>query len=351
VRTPHRILVTGGCGFIGSAFVRHLLNRQDFSGHIVNLDKLTYAGNPASVVGHVPESRHTLVQGDICDRALVLRLLDEHQIDTLIHFAAESHVDRSIEGPSPFVISNVVGTMELLEAVRQRPQVHLHHISTDEVFGSLGEEGFFTEETPYQPSSPYSASKAASDHLVRAWGHTFELSYTLSNCSNNYGPFQFPEKLIPLMILNLLEGKPLPVYGQGTNVRDWLFVDDHVEAIWAIVTRGAKGRTYNVGGRAERRNLDVVHALIGIVARLTGKSETALRQSIQYVKDRPGHDLRYAIDASRLERELGWTPRHDFDSGLEATVRWYLDNGEWVHAVRDGSYRQWLQRNYEQRGR
>jgi dTDP-glucose 4,6-dehydratase len=349
VRAPHRLLVTGGCGFIGSAFIRQLLRRPDFTGDIVNLDKLTYAGNPKSVIGLVPEQRHHLVQGDICDRGLVLRLLDEHRIDTLVHFAAESHVDRSIEGPSPFVTTNVLGTMELLEAVRQRPSVHFHHISTDEVYGSLGPAGLFTENTAYQPSSPYSASKAGSDHLVRAWAHTFGLSVTLSNCSNNYGPFQFPEKLIPLMILNLLEGRPLPVYGQGTNVRDWLFVDDHVEAIWAIVTRGTAGRTYNIGGNAERRNLEVVHKLIEIVAKLTGKSAASLTDSIQFVKDRPGHDLRYAIDATRIKTELGWEPRHDFASGLEATVAWYLEQRDWVDAVRDGSYRQWLQTNYAQR--
>ena len=265
MRTPTNLLVTGGCGFIGSAFVRRMLNRGDFTGNIVNFDLLTYAGNPKSVVGYVPESRHILARGDIADGALVVELVDKHHVDTIVHFAAESHVDRSILGPRTFIETNVLGTMSLLEVVRARPHVHLHHVSTDEVYGSLGPTGLFTEQSPYQPRSPYAASKAASDHLVGAWAHTYGISTTLSNCSNNYGPFQFPEKLIPLMILNMFENKPLPVYGDGQNVRDWLHVDDHVDAVWEIVTKADKGAIYNIGGNTERTNLDLLNQIMEIV--------------------------------------------------------------------------------------
>ena len=346
MRQPNNILVTGGLGFIGSAFIRYLFAKKLLTGKLVNLDALTYAANPANVAGAVDEARYLLVRGDICTPGLVAGLVEEHAIDTIVHFAAETHVDRSILGPEAFVQTNVVGTFRLLEAVRAHPGVHLHHVSTDEVYGSLGPTGLFTEETPYDPRSPYSASKAASDHLVRAYGHTFGASITLSNCSNNYGPFQFPEKLVPLMILNMLEHKPLPVYGDGGNVRDWLHVDDHAEAIWTIVTRAAPGSTYNVSGATERTNLALLRELMQAVAELTGVELGALERLITFVKDRPGHDRRYALDASRLRRDLGWAPRHDLHGGLRETVRWYLDHPEWIESTRSGAYREWLDQNY-----
>ena len=347
MRKAHNILVTGGCGFIGSALVRYLFTpRAGFEGRLVNVDVLTYAANPENVAEVAENERYTFVQADILDQAKMEELCREHTIDTIIHLAAESHVDRSIHGPDVFIQTNIVGTQRLLEVVRALPSIHFHHVSTDEVYGSLGPTGLFHETTPYAPSSPYSASKAASDHLVRAYAHTYGLSTTLSNCSNNYGPYQFPEKLIPVMLLNMLEGKPLPVYGDGTNVRDWLYVDDHAEALWAIVQRGRRGETYNVGGKNEWRNIDLIHSLISLAAELTGKEESALKKLIQFVKDRPGHDARYAIDCSKLESELGWAPRHDAQSGLRDTVRWYLDNPEWVARVRSGEYRQWMERNY-----
>jgi len=348
-RHPHNVLVTGGCGFIGSAFIRYLFRRQDFSGKIVNLDLLTYAANPENVTGFVDEARYALVRGDIRDNKLVEKICRDQEIDTLVHFAAESHVDRSILGPDIFIQTNIVGTQHLLEVVRALPNIHFHHVSTDEVYGSLGPTGYFTETTPYQPSSPYSASKAASDHLVRAYAHTYGIRTTLSNCSNNYGPYQFPEKLLPLMLLNMLEGKPLPVYGDGLNVRDWLYVDDHAEAIWTIVRNGQLGDTYNVGGEAEWNNLALLHRLIEIVAELAGKDAQAIKQLITFVKDRPGHDLRYAIDCSKVKRELGWSQRHDIHSGLRDTVRWYLDHPDWVASVRSGAYRNWIEQNYGER--
>lgn len=349
MRIPKNILVTGGCGFIGSAFVRRILSRPEFTGAIVNLDLLTYAGNPKSVVGYVPESRHVLARGDIADSSFVSNLVDTHHVDTIVHFAAESHVDRSILGPRTFIETNVIGTMSLLELVRSRPQVHLHHVSTDEVYGSLGPTGLFTEQSRYQPRSPYAASKAASDHLVDAWAHTYGISTTLSNCSNNYGPFQFPEKLIPLMILNMLEDKPLPVYGDGQNVRDWLYVDDHVDAIWEIITKAPAGSFYNIGGNTERTNLDLLHQIMGIVARVTEKSEQDLRGLIRFVEDRPGHDRRYAIDATRIKQDLGWTPAHPLQAGLEHTVRWYCENKDWIADVRSGEYLAWIEKNYGKR--
>jgi dTDP-glucose 4,6-dehydratase len=349
VRNPQSLLVTGGCGFIGSAFVRMLFRDPAFQGRIVNLDLLTYAGNPDNLKGHVDESRYTFCKGDIRDAKLVGKLLDEHLVDAVVHFAAETHVDRSIHGPGEFIETNVLGTFQLLEAVRARPHVHFHHVSTDEVYGSLGETGAFTEETPYSPRSPYSASKAASDHLVAAYAHTYGLSTTLSNCSNNYGPYQFPEKLIPLMILNAMEGKPLPVYGDGKNVRDWLYVDDHVEAVWLVLTQGTRDARYNIGGRNEWRNIDLLHALLGTLATEKKTDVEQYRKLITFVKDRPGHDRRYAMDCSCIERDLGWVPRHDFTSGLRETVRWYLNNLDWVEAVRTGAYRSWLERNYGSR--
>ncbi|MFL5432790.1 MAG: dTDP-glucose 4,6-dehydratase [Myxococcales bacterium] len=346
VRNPENLLVTGGCGFIGSAFVRMLFRDPAFHGRVVNLDLLTYAGNPQNLEAQVDESRYTFCKGDIADARLVGKLLDEHRVDTVVHFAAETHVDRSIHGPREFIDTNVLGTFHLLEAVRARPHVHFHHVSTDEVYGSLGDTGAFTEETPYSPRSPYSASKAASDHLVAAYAHTYGLSTTLSNCSNNYGPYQFPEKLIPLMILNAMEGKPLPVYGDGRNVRDWLYVDDHVEAVWLVLTRSAPGARYNIGGRNEWRNLDLLDALLETLAAEKKRDLEDYRKLITFVKDRPGHDRRYAMDSSRIERDLGWAPRHDFAAGLRETVRWYLNNLDWVESVRTGAYRSWLERNY-----
>lgn len=356
-RTPRSLLVTGGAGFIGSSFLRTRFADAAFTANVVNLDLLTYAGNLENLAGHVEKAeqvgRYRFVRGDIRDQALIERLLEEHAVDCVVHFAAESHVDRSIHGPRDFIETNVLGTFAILEAVRARcatgQQVHLHHVSTDEVFGSLGDTGFFVESTAYDPRSPYSASKAASDHLVSAYAHTYGLSTTLSNCSNNYGPFQFPEKLIPLMIANCLEGKPLPVYGDGQNVRDWLYVDDHAEAVWLVITRAAAGTSWNVGGRNEKKNLDLLHELIGVVARQAGKDPAELLQLITFVKDRPGHDRRYAIDCSKIEHYLGWRPRHDFASGLEATVRWTLDNRGWIDRVRSGAYRTWIDTNYGQR--
>jgi dTDP-glucose 4,6-dehydratase len=349
VRAPKALLVTGGAGFIGSAFIRQLFRDRGFSGKVVNLDLLTYAGNPGNLEGAVDPARYSLVRGDIGDQKLVDELCEQHGIDAIVNFAAESHVDRSILGPGVFVQTNVVGTFALLEVVRKRPSIHFHHVSTDEVYGSLGATGQFTEQTPYDPSSPYSASKAASDHLVRAYQRTYGISTTVSNCSNNYGPYHFPEKLIPLMVLNLFEGKELPVYGDGLNVRDWLFVDDHAEALWLILTQGEVGQTYNVGGNNEWTNLAIVHKLIELVAKQQGRSRSELEALIRFVKDRPGHDRRYAIDSSKLQRELGWQPRHNLESGLAETVRWYAENGAWVKGVRSGQYREWIEANYAAR--
>jgi dTDP-glucose 4,6-dehydratase len=348
-RNPRSLLVTGGCGFIGSAFLRYLFGAAGYDGRAVNLDALTYAGNPDNVGALRENPNYTFVHGNIADRELVLSLIAEHRVDTLVHFAAESHVDRSIHAPDAFIQTNVLGTFQLLEAARKTPKLHFHHVSTDEVFGSLGPEGAFREETPYQPNSPYSASKAASDHFVRAYAQTYGVSVTVSNCSNNYGPYMFPEKLIPLMILNLVEGKPLPIYGDGLNVRDWLYVDDHCEAIWSILRYGRAGETYNVGGEGERTNLDVVRALIAVVAEETQRSSAEFEKLLTYVADRPGHDRRYAIDFSKINRDLGWSPRHDLTRGLRDTVRWYLANPEWVSRVRSGAYREWLATNYDQR--
>jgi dTDP-glucose 4,6-dehydratase len=337
LHTPRRILVTGGAGFIGTGLVRFLLGRPADAGieRIVVLDLLTYAGNRANLAGL--DARCRLVEGDICDGPLVAGLLADERIDTVLHLAAESHVDRSIEDPLAFVRTNVVGTATLLHAARKawkgRSDVRFHHVSTDEVFGSLGETGLFREDTAYDPSSPYSASKAGSDHLARAWHRTYGLPVTITNCSNNYGPWQFPEKLIPLMIAKALAGQGLPVYGKGLNIRDWLYVEDHCAAIDLVVRRGVPGRTYNVGGRAERRNIDVVHDLCDVLDRLRPDAAGSYRRLITYVADRPGHDLRYAIDDGRIAAELGWAPTVDFRQGLERTVRWYLDHQDWVQAL------------------
>ena len=424
MRSFNNVLVTGGAGFIGSNFVRYLLSRPDFRGRVVNLDLLTYAGNRenlidveaqygekkalkaqaegtrtqemsqknatdiwANRVPHTPgifpnNSSYLFVQGDIRDRSLVQRVFEEYQIDAVVHFAAESHVDRSILGPEDFITTNVLGTFTLLEVARaawkgryalEQPStssvkeqkvpketgvgqdtrsVHsvlFHHISTDEVYGSLGESGYFTEKTPYDPRSPYSASKAGSDHLVMAYHHTYGLPVTLTNCSNNYGPYQFPEKLIPLMVLNMVEGKPLPVYGDGRNIRDWLYVEDHNAALWLVMQKGRVGEKYNIGGENEWENIRLLHRLIEIVAEETGKDPEEFRRLITYVKDRPGHDRRYAIDCSKIKQELGWRQSVSFDEGLRRTVRWYLENRQWVDRVRSGAYRDWIRQNYEER--
>ncbi|MFP4474646.1 MAG: dTDP-glucose 4,6-dehydratase [Desulfatibacillaceae bacterium] len=345
------LLVTGGCGFIGANFVRYVLGESGFSGRLVNVDKLTYAGNPNNLDG-VAETygdRYVFVREDIADADAMERVFDEYGIDSVCHLAAESHVDRSIHGPADFVRTNVMGTFVLLEqARRHQDRMELfHHVSTDEVYGSLGMEGLFTEDTPYRPSSPYSASKAGSDHMVRAWHVTYGLPVTISNCSNNYGPYQFPEKLIPLMILNSLEGESLPVYGEGKNVRDWLHVQDHCEALWLIMQKGRRGQTYNIGGDGELANIEVVRTLCDIVDRVCGTGPAGPRRRlVTFVKDRPGHDLRYAIDFSKLRNELGWQPRRTFAQGLEATVRWYVENAQWVKDVRSGSYRDWIEKHY-----
>ena len=347
------ILVTGGAGFIGANFVHDWLAQSDET--VVNLDKLTYAGNLETLAPLAGDPRHVFVHGDICDRSLVDRLLATYQPRAVIHFAAESHVDRSIHGPAEFIRTNIEGTFTLLEAARTywsarksetRAHFRFHHVSTDEVYGSLGPEGAFTEDTAYRPNSPYSASKAGSDHLVRAYGETYGLPVTISNCSNNYGPYQFPEKLIPLMILNALEGKPLPVYGRGLNVRDWLYVTDHCRAVWTVLTSGRTGRVYNVGGRCEMANIDTVHLICDLLDELRPDPAGPRRRLVTFVRDRPGHDLRYAIDCSRIEAELGWAPREDFRSGLRRTIEWYMANREWVDRVRTGQYREWIRRHY-----
>jgi dTDP-glucose 4,6-dehydratase len=350
------ILVTGGAGFIGANFVLDWIAAA--GDPVVNLDKLTYAGNLGSLASLAGDARHVFVQGDIGDRALVERLLAEHRPRAIVHFAAESHVDRSIHGPGAFVQTNVVGTFELLEAARAhwlglapdaRAAFRFLHVSTDEVYGSLGEDDPpFTETTAYAPNSPYSASKAASDHMVRAYHHTYGLPTLATNCSNNYGPRQFPEKLIPLVISNALEGKRLPVYGDGRQVRDWLYVGDHCEAIRVVLAKGRPGETYNIGGNSERRNLEVVHAICDALQEARPRAG-GYRELVEFVKDRPGHDRRYANDASKIRRELGWAPRETFESGLARTVRWYLDHGAWVAQVKSGEYRQWLEVNYAAR--
>jgi dTDP-glucose 4,6-dehydratase len=341
------ILVTGGAGFIGSAVVRQIIAHTAYS--VVNVDCLTYAGNLDSLRGVESDARYTFEQVDIRDRGAVRRVFDEHAPGAVVHLAAESHVDRSIDGPSDFVHTNVVGTFHLLEEARRHWQrlagaekdgFRFVHVSTDEVFGSLGEEGLFHETTPYDPSSPYSATKAASDHLARAWHRTFGLPALVTNCSNNYGPYQFPEKLIPLMILNALDGKELPVYGRGDQVRDWLHVDDHARGLILAVDRGRPGATYLMGGYGERQNLDVVERLCDLVDEMAGSLDTGPRRGlIRFVQDRPGHDMRYAIDPSTSERELGWRPRHDFESGMRSTIQWYLENRSWWERVRSGAYR------------
>lgn len=326
-RNISNLLVTGGAGFIGSAFIRYLFQKvPTFKGVCVNLDLLTYAGNLANLREVEDNPRYHFHKGDVCDQALVEKLCRDYKIDAIIHFAAESHVDRSIAGPQVFIETNILGTFHLLEVVRRLPHIHFHHVSTDEVYGCLGDEGAFTEETPYQPNSPYSASKAASDHFVRAYGKTYNLSTTISNCSNNYGPYQFPEKLIPLMILSCLNHHSLPVYGEGKNVRDWLYVEDHAKALWMLLEHSKRGETYNIGGEEEWRNIDLVKEIIRVIAEVVGEDRSALEALLTFVKDRPGHDFRYAIDCSKIKAEIGWRPDHSFAKGLEKTVRWYIDH-------------------------
>jgi len=346
-----RVIVTGGAGFIGSNFLNLSVPRHP-DRLFLNVDSLGYAGNLASVAETAQLSNYAFERVDITDADAVDALFRQHTPDLVVHFAAESHVDRSIVGPRAFVRTNIEGTFNLLEACRKywkNGQGIFHHVSTDEVYGSLGDAGRFTEESRYDPSSPYSASKAASDHLVRSYARTFGLGVKITNCSNNYGPYQFPEKLIPLMILNALDRKPLPIYGEGLNVRDWLFVEDHCEAIWAVIEKGRVGETYNVGGNSELRNVDLVRQLCSVIAQETNAPERELAALMTYVADRPGHDLRYAIDASKLQRECNWAPRETFETGLRKTVRWYLANGAWVDQVRTGDYRTWIDTNYVDR--
>ena len=345
------LLITGGAGFIGSALIRYLIKNTNHN--VLNLDKLTYAGNPASLKEVMDNQRYRFVEGDICDKVLVEKLLAEYQPAAIMHLAAESHVDRSIEGPASFIQTNIVGTYTLLEASlaywrildpEQKRTFRFQHISTDEVFGSLGPDGLFTESTPYSPRSPYSASKAASDHLVMAWFHTYGLPVVLTNCSNNYGPYHFPEKLIPLTILNAIEGKPLPVYGKGDNIRDWLYVEDHALALTTVLEKGVIGETYNIGGNSERKNISVVETICQILDSIhplvCGENKTvkSRKNLITFVPDRPGHDQRYAIDASKIKRELGWMPQVTFETGIRKTIEWYLDNEWWWRPIREKKY-------------
>jgi len=353
-----QVLVTGGAGFIGSNFVRYLLKAES-QVRVINLDALTYAGSLENLKDLPNANRYTFVQGNICDRDFVSKVLREHQIDTIVHFAAETHVDRSILGPEPFVQTNIVGTFTLLEAARQFwlteaafpvETIRFHHVSTDEVYGSLSpKDPAFSESTPYAPNSPYAASKASSDHLVRSYGHTFGLPVTISNCSNNYGPYQFPEKLIPLMILNARAGKPLPVYGDGQQIRDWLFVEDHCEAIHTILTKSKTGETYNIGGGNQPANLTIVETICDMLDEFQPAS-TSYHELIKFVTDRPGHDRRYAMDIRKIQRELGWQPRHSLTDGLRATVEWYLSNSDWMTAIqKQHDYQRWMDQNYQKR--
>ncbi|WP_435952995.1 dTDP-glucose 4,6-dehydratase [Dryocola sp. BD626] len=359
-----KILVTGGAGFIGSAVIRHIINNTQDS--VVNVDKLTYAGNLESLEDVSDSDRYRFVHADICDRSALDKIFAQHEPDAVMHLAAESHVDRSITGPAEFIETNIVGTYTLLEAARaywsqlsemRKAAFIFHHISTDEVYGDLPHPDelaenaslpLFTESTAYAPSSPYSASKASSDHLVRAWMRTYGLPCIVTNCSNNYGPYHFPEKLIPLVILNAIEGKTLPVYGRGDQIRDWLYVADHACALYIVVTRGKVGETYNIGGNNEKKNLDVVLAICDLLDQMIPK-ETSYREQIIYVADRPGHDRRYAIDAGKISKELHWQPQETFESGIRKTVEWYLANQRWVENIKSGAYKAWLEKNYDER--
>jgi len=357
MRDFKNIIVTGGSGFIGANFIRYILTETDCKGRIINVDKITYAGNPENlqdIVDELDEGRYIFSHTDICDYDAIDSLFKKYNVDCVIHFAAESHVDRSIHGPSEFVRTNINGTFTLLEAARKhwadKENTLFHHVSTDEVFGSLGDTGYFYEDTPYDPRSPYSSSKASSDHLVKAYFHTYGLNITMSNCTNNYGPYQFPEKLIPVMVMNILAEKDLPVYGDGLNIRDWLYVIDHNTAIWDIVSKGRLGETYNIGGENEWTNIELVNKLCELMAELTGKDNTDYyKKLITYVKDRPGHDRRYAINCDKIKDELGWKQSVTFEEGLKQTLRWYLENGQWIENVKSGAYKEWINKNYSSR--
>lgn len=377
MRKLHNILITGGAGFIGSNFIHYLFgmssaegnlfNDAGFDGKVVNVDCLTYAGNLENLKEidqkygsgvAEKEQRYFFEKVDICDRPQIERIFKQYDIDTVIHFAAESHVDRSILGPETFMETNVMGTFTLLDVARNywkkedgtiRDDVLFHHISTDEVYGSLGETGYFREDTPYDPRSPYSSSKASSDHIVMAYFHTYGLPITLSNCTNNYGPYQFPEKLLPLMISNIRDGKNLPVYGKGDNIRDWIYVEDHNRAVWLIVNKGVTGEKYNIGGENEWQNIKLLHKVIELTSAETGKNAADVEKTITYVKDRPGHDKRYAIDCSKIKTQLGWERKMTFEEGLRETVKWYLKHPDWINNILNGSYKQWVTKNYENR--
>ena len=349
------LLVTGGCGFIGTNFVNYLFNKIKYNGIILNLDKLTYAGNPENlrtIEKDHPEN-YNFIHGDISDKKLVRSIFKKYSPDCIINFAAESHVDRSILDPSEFIHSNIIGTFTLLEVARDYWQdnkdVLFHHISTDEVFGSLNDKGFFYENTPYDPRSPYSASKASADHLVMAYFHTYGIPVTISNCSNNYGPYQFPEKLIPLMISNMIEDKHLPIYGDGKNIRDWLYVEDHCAGIWEIIKNGTRGETYNIGGENEIRNIDLINILCEKMSDLQGENPEFYKKLITYVKDRPGHDWRYAINMDKIKRELNFQPSVNFEEGITKTIQWYLDNPNWIKNIKSGEYQNWINKNYGDR--
>ncbi len=350
-RIFYNLMVTGGCGFIGSNFIRYIFKNTDYQGRIINVDKLTYAGNPQNLEDIASEYKQNyhFEKADICDTAKLTEIFSAYEIDAVCHFAAESHVDRSIKTPVNFIHTNIVGTFNLLEIVKKQADKFtlFHHVSTDEVYGSLGARGYFYEDTPYRPNSPYSASKAASDHLARAYFKTFNLPVTVSNCSNNYGAYQFPEKLIPLMIINALENKPLPVYGDGKNVRDWLYVEDHCEAIWKVMLAGKLGETYNIGGKAEMTNITIVQMICDTIDEIApAKEGVSRRKLITFVQDRPGHDRRYAIDFSKIKKELEWSPKESFKSGLRKTILWYLSHGDWIKNIQSGAYLSWIKGQY-----
>ena len=354
------ILVTGGAGFIGSNFLNLFVPRYP-EHNFINIDKLTYAANLLNLKGIENSPNYAFEQGDIADYDRVIEIFDKYNPDTVVHFAAESHVDRSIIGPAEFIHTNIIGTFNLLEACRENwldfqysqnsPKKNklFHHVSTDEVYGSLGKAGYFSETTAYNPSSPYSASKASGDHLVRAYYHTYGIPIKITNCSNNYGPYQFPEKLIPLMILNTVNNKPLPVYGKGENIRDWLYVEDHCKAIWIVIQKGKIGETYNIGGNSEWKNIDIVNKICDILAEELKKDPFEFKKLITFVKDRPGHDLRYAIDSTKIKKELHWQPRETFETGLRKTIKWYLSNQKWVDSIKTGEYKKWIDINYYKR--
>ncbi len=350
------ILVTGGAGFIGSNFIRLILHQKEFNGIIINVDKLTYAGNILNlkdIEEFFGGKRYFFEYADICDYDKIKEIFKKYQIDAVVHFAAESHVDRSIYGPKDFIQTNILGTFTLLECARlywnKTENKRFHHISTDEVYGSLGPKGYFYETSPYIPASPYSASKASADHLVRAYYYTYNLPVTLSNCSNNYGPYQFPEKLIPLTILNIIEEKPLPVYGDGKNIRDWIYVDDHNRAIISILEKGKIGQTYNIGGENEWKNIRLVNKICEIIAKETGKDKDYYKKLITFIKDRPGHDRRYAINCDKIKKDIGWEPLISFEEGLKQTIKWYLNNMDWIKTITTGKYKEWIDKNYRRR--